>query len=240
MEKRRKKGVSETATMADGNVSTNQATAISNTPHVSASIQRIVATPAETYKKEALPKTATIADDSVSTKKATAISSNTHATASTAKVAITPTNARAKVIKNLDLLAENYRYRENKVRGFITDISQILLLKKNNTASHYGTFLLPNRTLLSIRVSNHNAKVSNFDKRNEYEAISIAISHRYNQGINNDGKAHIIEFFYRKRDLENSPGKPLALIINSVKNLLLTGEYIDTTGLAEKQEVNPR
>ena len=194
MEKRRKKGVSETATMADGNVSTNQATVVSDTPHDSAGIEKIVATPAETV---------------------------------------------AKVIKILDHLCSAYQKLPNRTRGFITNLSKALSLQPYSS-SQYGSFLLPNGDRLILRVSNHNAKVSNFDKRNEYEAISIAISHRYNQGINNDGRAHIIEFFYRKRDLENSPGKPLALIINSVKNLLLTGEYIDTTGLAEKQEVNPR
>ena len=46
-----KKVLSETATMADGNVSTNQATVVSNTPHVSADIKKIVASPTETIAK---------------------------------------------------------------------------------------------------------------------------------------------------------------------------------------------
>ncbi len=188
----KKKGVSETATMADGNVSTNQATVISDTPHVSASIEEIVATPTETI---------------------------------------------AKVIKNLDYLVSAYQKLPNRTRGFITNLSKALCLRPYS-ASQYGTFLLPSGDRIILRISNHNAKVSNFDKRNESEAISIAISHRNNKGLTNDGKAHVIEYFYRKRDLEDASDRPLAQIIDSVKTLLITGEYKDTTGLAKRQEVN--
>lgn len=194
MEKEEKKGVSETATMADGNVSTNQATVIPDTPRVYAGIEKIVATPAETT---------------------------------------------AKVIKNLDHLRAAYQKLPNRTRGFITNLSKALSLRPYSS-SQYGTFLLPSGDRFTLRISNHNAKVSNFDKRQESEAISIAISHRHNKGLINDGNAHIIEYFYRKRDLEEASNLPLVQIINSIRNLLLTGEYKDTTGLAERQEVNIR
>ena len=67
----------------------------------------------------------------------------------------------------------------------------------------------------------------------------MVISSFQNKRINNDGYAHITEYFYPRRKIETATNKPLATILLSVKNLLLTGEYIDTTGLAEKQEVNP-
>ena len=188
----KKKGVSETATMADGNVSTNQATVVSDTPHVSADIKKIVASPTETM---------------------------------------------AKVIKNLDYLGSAYQKLPNRTRGFISNLSKALSLRPYS-ASQYGTFLLPSGDRIILRISNHNAKVSNFDKRNESEAISITISHRNNKGLTHDGKAHVVEYFYRKQDLEEASGRPLAQIIDSVKTLLLTGEYKDTTGLAKRQEVN--
>ena len=239
MEKRRKKGVSETATMADGNVSTNQATVVSDTPHDSAGIEKIVATPAETYKKEALPETATIANDSVSTKKAPVVSGNACADTDTKKVTISPANARAKVIKNLDFLIHAYLKHANDVYGFISNLSRALYLQQHES-SQYGFFTLPDGKRITLRISNHNAKVSTFDRHYETEGLSIVISSFQNKRINNDGYAHITEYFYPRRKIETATNKPLATILLSVKNLLLTGEYIDTTGLAEKQEVNPR
>ena len=54
----------------------------------------------------------------------------------------------------------------------------------------------------------------------------------------NDGNAHIIEYFYPKRALENAEGKPLAEMIRSVSDALAGEEFKDTTGLAEREEVN--
>ena len=56
--------------------------------------------------------------------------------------------------------------------------------------------------------------------------------------MHNDGNAHIIEYFYPKRVLENAEGKPLAEMIRSVSDVLAGGEFKDTTGLAEREEVN--
>ena len=47
----KKKGVSKTVTWADGNVSTNRATVVSDTPLVSADIEKIVASSTETMTK---------------------------------------------------------------------------------------------------------------------------------------------------------------------------------------------
>ena len=45
-------------------------------------------------------------------------------------------------------------------------------------------------------------------ENNESERISIVISNHKNKGLHNDGNAHIIEYFYPKRALENAEGKP--------------------------------
>lgn len=163
--------------------------------------------------------TATIADDS--TNKATGIS-----------------NAYAKVQTNLENLARVYAEKAtNKTRGFITDLSRALNLTQHE-ASNYGTFALPNGKTLAIRISNHNALVSNFDKNNENNGISIVISSHRNKRLNNDGKAHIVEYFYHRRAIENATGKPLAEILESIKDAINSGEFKDTTGLAEREEVN--
>lgn len=163
--------------------------------------------------------TATIADDS--TNKATGIS-----------------NAYAKVQTNLENLARVYAGKAtNKTRGFITDLSRALNLTQHE-ASNYGTFALPNGKTLAIRISNHNALVSNFDKNNENNGISIVISSHRNKRLNNDGKAHIVEYFYHRRAIENATGKPLAEILESIKDAINSGEFKDTTGLAEREEVN--
>ena len=143
----------------------------------------------------------------------------------------------AKIQNNLGTLATNYEKIANKTRGFITDLSHALGLKQHES-SQYGTFETPDGKRITIRVSNHNARVSNFDKNNESEGISIVISSHKNKGLHNDGNAHIIEYFYPKRALENAEGKPLAEMIRSVSDALAGEEFKDTTGLAEREEVN--
>ena len=125
----------------------------------------------------------------------------------------------AKIQNNLGTLATNYEKIANKTRGFITDLSHALGLKQHES-SQYGTFETPDGKRITIRVSNHNARVSNFDKNNESEGISIVISSHKNKGLHNDGNAHIIEYFYPKRALENAEGKPLAEMIRSVSDAL--------------------
>ena len=171
-------------------------------------------------QKRAL-ETVTIADES--TNNATAISSADG----------------AKVQNNLEILADNYEKRPNKTKGFITDLSQALNLEQHE-ANHYGTFETRNGKLVTIRVSNHNARVSFFDKNGENNGISIVISNHKNKGLLNDGNAHIIEFFYSKQSLQRADSKPLSDIIRSVSETLYSGEFKDTTGLAERQEVNAK
>lgn len=169
-------------------------------------------------QKRAL-ETVTIADES--TNNATAISSADG----------------AKVQNNLEILADNYEKRPNKTRGFITDLSQALNLEQHE-ASHYGTFETRNGNLVTIRVSNHNARVSFFDENGEENGISIVISSHKNKGVLNDGKAHLVEYFYPKQSIERSESKPLADIVKCVSNALDSGKFDDTTGIAQRQEVN--
>ena len=172
-----------------------------------------------------------------SAKQKRALETATMADESTNKATVVSSADGAKVQKNLGILADSYKKRPNKAKGFITDLSRSLGLEQHE-ASQYGTFVTENGETITIRVSNHNARVSFFDKNGENDGISIVISNHKNKGLLNDGNAHIIEFFYSKQSLQRADSKPLSDIILSVSEALKNGEFNDTTGVAERQEVN--
>lgn len=146
-------------------------------------------------------------------------------------------DAVAKIQNNLDTTKQIYEKAPNRTRGFITDVSKALGLKPHG-ASQYGTFQTKDGREFTIRISNHNARVSLFDKNSEQDGISIVISGLRNRGLLNDGNAHVTEVFYSKKAIEQAEGKPLVDIIDSIKETLKTGVYEDKTGLGRKQEVN--
>ena len=145
----------------------------------------------------------------------------------------------AKVINNLDNLA---KFLENepktKEKTFLGALAKALDAKKHGSNSQYATFETKNGAIVTIRLANHNAATSTFDNHGEDNGISIVISAKENTGINNDGNAHVTEFYYDAIKLRKAEGKPLAEIVKSIKQTLYSGEYKDTTGLAQVQEVN--
>ncbi|MFA6859379.1 MAG: hypothetical protein WCR48_06665, partial [Bacteroidales bacterium] len=144
----------------------------------------------------------------------------------------------AKVLNNLDKLALEYDKKGNNAKNFIGEVAKAIGSSDNGKSSQYKTFETESGNAVTIRISNHNATVSNFDDNGEDEGISIVVSRRVNKGINNNGNAHIVESFYSEKALNNAEGKPLAEIIRSIKQSLYSGEYKDTTGLAQREEVN--
>lgn len=145
----------------------------------------------------------------------------------------------AKVLKKLDTLAE--RYTNSSVtneKTFIGEVANSLGIYAPDRSSKYASFETKNGKIVTIRLSNHNAKASNFDMNNEADGISIVVSPKKNEGITNDGNAHITEFYYDSIKLRRADGKPLAEIVRSIKQALYSGEFKDTTGLAERQDVN--
>ena len=173
----------------------------------------------------------------MSAKQKRALETATIADESTNNATVVSSADGAKVQNNLETLAEGYQNRPNKTKGFITDLSRGLGMEQHG-ASQYGTFETQNGKLVTIRVSNHNARVSFFDRNGEEDGISIVISSHKNKGVLNDGDAHIVEYFYPKQSLEKADGKPLSEIVRSVSEALNSGEFNDTTGLAQRQEVN--
>ena len=145
----------------------------------------------------------------------------------------------AKVIKDLDNLVNEYEFNKgNKPNTFIGDLSRALGAQKHGSNSEYATFETKNGRVVTIRLANHNAKVSTFDNHNESDGISIVITANNNSKLTNDGNAHVTEFYYNALKLRRAEGKPLADIVRSIKQALYSGEFKDTTGLAERQEVN--
>lgn len=145
----------------------------------------------------------------------------------------------AKVLKDLDSAIDAYDSdKVTKEKTFLGNVAKALGAKKHGSNSQYATFEAKNGKIFTIRLSNHNARVSNFDNHNEDEGISIVIASAPNSGIDNDGRAHIVEFYYDSIKLRKAEGKPLVEILKSIKQALYSGEYKDNTGLAQVQEVN--
>lgn len=146
--------------------------------------------------------------------------------------------AGAKVLQNLENAKEYYENLSNNTKDFIGNLSSAIGAENKGSDSQYATFETANGRIVTIRIANHNAKVSNFDKRGESEGISIVISAKKNKGAVNDGSAHLVEYFYDAIKLRRAEGKPLVSIIQSIEQSLYSGEYKDSTGLAEVQDLN--
>lgn len=172
--------------------------------------------------------TATMASEIAQANKATAISST----------------SGANILKKLDTLKKKLeKLSSNRSKTILGDISEALKSKdvaseRRHGSSFYKTFITPKGKLITIRVSNHNATVSNFDINNEDDGISIVISNHPDKGVKNDGKAHVSEFFYSKAKLNKAYGKPLADIVGALSEAVKTGIFIDPTGIAIPHEVN--
>lgn len=146
-----------------------------------------------------------------------------------------------KVINNLDNLAKSLENEpKTKEKTFLGALAKALDAKKHGSNSQYATFEAKNGTVVTIRLANHNVTTSTFDNHGENDGISIVVSARKNNGIINDGKAHVTEFYYDAIKLRKAEGKPLVDIVKSVKQSLYSGEYNDTTGLAQREEVNAK
>lgn len=150
----------------------------------------------------------------------------------------------AKILQNIDYTIK--KYEENGIKRtntFLGDIAKAINARKRGSNSRYATFEAMNGRVFTIRLSDHNATVSNFDKHNERDGISIVITSKKkkdSEKITNDGNAHIVEYYYNAIKLRKAAGQPLVEILKSIKQALHSGEYKDTTGLAVREEVNVR
>lgn len=144
----------------------------------------------------------------------------------------------AKVQQKLDTLAQNLEKISGGRKNFLKEVADALGAKQQGSKSRYITFEARNGDIVTLRLADHNAKVSTFDNNGEKNGISIVVSKRSNSGMENDGEAHVVEFFYPEIAVRKAGGKSLADIVRSIEQALYSGEYNDTTGLAEREEVN--
>ncbi len=144
----------------------------------------------------------------------------------------------AKVVKNLETLAKSYENISGLRKNFLSELASVLGAQHHGSSSQYIDFKTADGRLYTIRLADHNAHVSGFDNEGREEGISIVVTPKQNMGINNDGEAHLVEFYYNSMKLRKAEGHPFAAIVRSLQQALYSGEYNDTTGLAERQEVN--
>ncbi|MBR1789916.1 MAG: hypothetical protein IJ762_12180, partial [Bacteroidaceae bacterium] len=152
--------------------------------------------------------------------------------------AVIPFESSASVRNNLDSLAKDLENVSNQRKNFLDEIAQALGAQRYGSDSRYATFETKNGHVVTIRLADHNAHTSGFDYSGRDNGISIVVSAKKSQGITNDGVAHVVEFFYDTIKLRRADGKPLAEIVRGIEQALYSGEYVDRTGLAERQEVN--
>ena len=154
------------------------------------------------------------------------------------KAAVVSEIDAAKIAKNLDtLINKTQNLLNEQKKHFISEVAKVLGAIQYGSNSEYVTFETKNGEV-TLRLADHNAKVSNFDHSGRENGISIVISRKPNAGIENDGNAHIVEFFYPDKALKKAENSPYSEIVRSIQQMLYSGEYKDTTGLAQRQEVN--
>ena len=70
----------------------------------------------------------------------------------------------AKVLKSIDdAIVEYEKEEKTKEKTFLGNLSKILNASQHGSKSHYATFEAMNGKVFTIRLANHNTKVSNFD-----------------------------------------------------------------------------
>ena len=88
----------------------------------------------------------------------------------------------ANILKNIDKLITEYQKDfKTKEKTFIGNVAKTIGAKRDGSGSEYATFITQNNKTITIRLSNHNATISNFDYRNEDNGISIVITSKENK-----------------------------------------------------------
>lgn len=137
---------------------------------------------------------------------------------------------REKAKEALANVAKTYKNTTDS-KGFISDLSNSLGLTRGSTGSGYGSFETPNGKVFTIRVSNHYINAANVGDE-PVESIVIKTKRSPNRFHAEDGK-FANEYVYFKEDIRKAPAGTLSAIVESISDLLDTGEYHDKTGLAK-------
>ena len=145
----------------------------------------------------------------------------------------------ANILNNLEKIAKTYQDSDRThANTILSELGRAIKAEHKGSGSQYATIEAKNGDIVTIRLSDHNVSVEKMDNAGRGNAISIVISRKANDGIKGGGNAHIVEYFYPDKSLRNAGGKAIADIARSLQQTFYSGEYTDTTGLAEVQEVN--
>ena len=150
------------------------------------------------------------------------------------KGSVVPFADAAKIRENLETVKRKYENIQ-KVSGdsAISDLGSALGASRHGSSSQYVTIEAKNGNEVTIRLSDHNASVERMDNAGKDNAISIVISRKGNKGIQGTGKARMVEYYYSDKKLRQAGGKAVAAIARSLQQTLYSGEFKDTTGLAD-------
>ena len=123
----------------------------------------------------------------------------------------------AKIVQNLENLAKTYENisgsRKNFLENFLDELGTVIGSQHYGSGSQYADFEAANGQMFTIRLADHNAHTIGFDYEGRDNGISIVITPKSNLGINNDGEAHIVEFYYNAIKLRKAEGHPYAQIV---------------------------
>ena len=145
----------------------------------------------------------------------------------------------ANILNNLEKIAKTYQDSDRThANTILSELGRAIKAEHKGSGSQYATIEAKNGDIVTIRLSDHNVSVEKMDNAGRGNAISIVISRKANDGIKGGGNAHIVEYFYPDKSLRNAGGKAIADIARSLQQTFYSGEYTDTTGLAEVQDVN--
>ena len=98
----------------------------------------------------------------------------------------------AKVRKNLETLAEKLENVSNQRKNFINEVANAINATSDGSNSKYASFETGDGHIVTIRLANHNATVSNFDYKGELDGISIVVSPQKSRKQRRfNGKCHI-------------------------------------------------
>ena len=115
----------------------------------------------------------------------------------------------------------------------LSELGRAIGAEQKGSSSQYVTIEAKNGNQVTIRLSDHNASVERMDNAGKDNAISIVISRKGNKGIQGAGEARMVEYYYSDKKLRQAGGKAVAAIARSLQQTLYSGEFKDTTGLAD-------
>ena len=135
--------------------------------------------------------------------------------------------------KNLLGLGKSFRERKSGI-GVISDIAKAIGARGNG-ASKYAYFTLPDNTIFSVRISNHNANAETYKERGNEKGVNTSIvikTRRKGNRFKSSPGVNLSEFVYMREDIAQSDGDVLSQIAESLADMMETGYYEDKTGLA--------